>query len=222
MVDSQVITVPPTIQDITGQKFGRLTVIRYAGKVPNNDHRWRCVCECGTEKPIRHNCLLSGKTSSCGCYKKERINASKRNRRHGMWGTPTWNSWDGMISRCTNPANASYANYGGRGITVCDKWKTFEGFFSDMGIREEGCELDRIDTNGNYSPANCRWVTVKQQMRNKRNNRMVTFNGETLCVAEWEERFGVNRDVIYARLRAGWDAALAVSQPAHKYTRKST
>ncbi len=115
--------------------------------------------------------------------------------------SPTYNSWCGMKHRCTD---LEYQNYGGRGITVCDRWLKFENFFEDMGERPEGMTLDRIDNDGDYKPGNCRWATRKEQHRNRSDNHLLTFKGETHCMSEWAEVLRVPRDRIRGRIRNGW------------------
>ena len=115
--------------------------------------------------------------------------------------TPTYRIWIAMRSRCTNPNNAGFHKYGGRGIKVCARWQSFENFFADMGERPEGMTLEREDNDGNYEPTNCRWATPAEQSRNTRRNRMLTYAGETLCMADWAERRGVGWDTLYHRLR---------------------
>ncbi len=155
--------------NLTGKNFERLTVI----KKDNSKERiyWICNCNCGTQNvSIRSNRLKSGLTKSCGCYQKEEV--SKSNTKHGMSETKEYNTWENIISRCINSNNNQYKYYGGRGITICNRWKdSFENFYEDMGPRP-GPEysIDRIDNNGNYESSNCRWTTHKEQMRNTRKN----------------------------------------------------
>jgi hypothetical protein len=134
---------------------------------------WLCQCECGNTVVVNGNALRRGNTRSCGCLQKDE--ASLRRRTHGMKGTPTYRSWVAMKNRCTNPRQDNYGRYGARGIAVCDRWLGeggFDAFLYDMGERPEGTTLDRIDPDGNYEPANCRWATAEEQERNKRPRRM--------------------------------------------------
>lgn len=124
-------------------------------------------------------------------------------KKHGMCYTPTWSSWRSMRKRCLDPNTNVYKNYGGRGINICDRWSVFANFLQDMGERPEGTTLDRIDNNGNYCPENCRWATLTEQCRNRRNNAWVTLNGETLCVTEWAELLGVKVSTLKERIRRG-------------------
>ena len=137
---------------------------------------------------------------------------------HGMSKTSTYKSWEAMIQRCSNASLKSYKNYGGRGISVCDEWTKFEKFYADMGIKPNGCSIDRIDVNGNYDQLNCRWSTMKQQNRNRRNNRLIEFNGETMCVNEWAESLGINKRTLLNRITNGWEIKKALTHPVRQLT----
>lgn len=146
-----------------------------------------------------------------------RPDLAERNRqraKHGMTGTFTFKTWDSMRQRCRNPDNKDFANYGGRGISVCDRWNEFQTFLADMGERPSGMTLDRIDVNGNYEPSNCRWATPKAQSRNKRNNVVVEFDGQQMTVAEWAEKTGIERKTLEYRIRAGWRPERALTTPS--------
>jgi len=128
--------------------------------------------------------------------------------------TPIFNLWEKMVARCNCPSNPAYHKYGGRGIKVCQRWMQFENFFADMGHRPPGKSLDRIDNDGDYSPENCRWATAKEQSRNKRTNKLVTFNGKTMCIAEWAEHLGMKMHTLYRRLCvANWPVERALTTP---------
>ena len=166
--------------DITGQRFGRYVVQEY---VANN--QWRCRCDCGVSKLVPSVELRSGRRKSCGCLRKE-VAAESRTS-HGYSGTPTYETWLKMRSRCANPTTSQYKHYGGRGITVCKRWDSFENFLSDMGERPIGKTLDRIDVDGDYEPTNCRWATQSEQMNNT--HRSVKYQGKPLT--EWSDETGI-------------------------------
>lgn len=128
-------------------------------------------------------------------------------------------SWRSMVYRCTNPKNPKYRFYGGRGIAICDRWRVFNDFYADMGDRPEGMTLDRIDSDGNYEPGNCRWADAETQANNTRATRVLTFNGEALSISQWSRRLGLGFTTIAGRLKTGWPVALALSEPASKKQR---
>lgn len=145
-----------------GSVFGRLTVLR--DRLPG-EKKALCRCECGIEKEIAID-RLGGKTRSCGCLRREVAATLKAS--HGMADTKIYYIWADMVARCTRPTHARYVDYGGRGITVCEQWRKFDGFYADMGDRPDGLSLDRKDNNAGYSPGNCRWATPSEQMKNRR------------------------------------------------------
>jgi len=122
---------------------------------------------------------------------------------HGFRGTPIYRSWSNMIQRCTNPKNEKYSIYGGRGISVCERWRDIRNFVLDMGPRPDGTSIERIDGNGNYEPSNCKWATVTEQNRNTSRNRFIEWNGERRCIADWSKKTGIHEATILQRLEAG-------------------
>lgn len=188
--------------DLAGKKFGRWTVIAYAGTIGNGRRKaatWQCRCDCGNNAIVRAHSLVQGKTQSCGCLREEkRLKASTS---HGMKHSSTYESWKNMKGRCCNPNNQRFAYYGGRGIKVCDRWQKFENFYADMGEKPEGMTIERIDNNKGYSPENCCYATYKEQNRNQRTNRMITYFGETKCLAEWAEELSINYNTLQNRLK---------------------
>lgn len=189
--------------DLVGKRFGRLTVQERASD-RNGRVVWLCKCLCGSDKEVAASALKSKLTRSCGCLKRETGPLNVGRKAHGKTKTPEHNSWWSMICRCRYPNSASYMNYGGRGIKVCEEWKDFERFLKDMGPRPAGTTLDRIDPDGDYELRNCRWATVKDQNNNLRRNVNVTHKGKTQTVAAWAEELGMHRSVLRGRLARGW------------------
>ena len=184
-----------------GQRYGALTVLARVGR-RGRVAIWRCRCDCGEETRVFATNLRSGGTISCGHVRDQRRAESRRT--HGLSDTPTHKAWDSMRQRCTNPNNPSWSRYGGRGITVCERWSaSFENFLYDMGERPVGCSIERKDNDGPYEPANCVWATRRQQASNRRTSVFITHDGTTLIVAEWARRLGKHRNNIYAALRRG-------------------
>jgi hypothetical protein len=193
------ISVMPAKLDLTGKRFGRLVTVRHAQEVagPKAATRWECICDCGTHLLASTRSLRSGHTKSCGCLQKERV--TQRSTRHGLTKTPTWRAWRAMVARCTVSTNASYPSYGGRGISVCPRWRQFENFLADMGDRPSGTTIDRVDNDGNYEPANCRWATREQQDSNKRATVRITFQGRTMTLAQWAKELGTSGTALRKR-----------------------
>lgn len=135
--------------------------------------------------------------------------------------TPEYRTWANLKGRCTNPNLPGYKDYGGRGISVCERWQKFENFYADMGEKPSGMTLERKDNNGNYEPDNCKWATQAEQSINKRNNRMVTFNGETMCLRDWAQRIGLDSSTLHARLSHGWPVEFALTIERYKHVPKS-
>ena len=194
----------PPLSDLTGMEFGRLVVV---SRDQNRGRRvaWLCRCECGSTCIARGSDLSMGKHRSCGCLQVDRATRHGHTSRDTRKISPTYRSWVSMIQRCTNPKATAYHRYGGRGITVCERWlESFDAFLEDMGERPEGMTLDRRDDDSGYSPDNCRWATRKEQSRNRCDNRRLEYDGETRSVAEWSELLGIGEGVIRGRLKLGW------------------
>jgi hypothetical protein len=191
----------PVAHDLTGRRFGRLTVSAFAGLSSCRRRLWVCACDCGATATVQSDYLLRGATSSCGCLRRDpalRVT-------HGASKTLAYKRWVGMIQRCTNPRSQKWPDYGARGITVCARWsESFENFVADMGECPPGGSLDRIDNDGPYSPENCRWATHEQQASNRRNNTTIVVRGEHMTIAQACKRYGVSQTVAGGRLRRGW------------------
>ncbi len=196
------------IINLVGERFGRLVVVERAAS-PNNNARWKCRCDCGRFSTVYGMDLRKGKQISCGCAQAE------RRFKHGMARSPVYRVWIQMRSRCSNPNDLSWHNYGGRGITVCDEWnESFERFMADMGPRPKGYQIERIDNNLGYSPSNCTWATAKQQRNNQRNNRIIEVDGVKKTMQQWADDLGLSRSTVRSRIeRYGWDVKSAVTLP---------
>lgn len=187
------------IKNLTGLKFGKLSVIEYAGTNSRRQATWLCLCECGKQKIAVGTYLRRSQTASCGCK------ISQSRKRHGMTKTGAWNSWRAMMKRCYQTSHTFYNLYGGAGITVCDRWHVFENFYADMGERPENMTIDRIDTSGCYSPENCRWATMVEQAGNKRNSRLIYVDGERKTARQWSLSSGTPCTTIEWRFKSGWE-----------------
>lgn len=202
--------------DLTGQKFGRLTVIEradgYIGRNGKPRRRWLCECDCGERTLATTQDLRKGDKKSCGCLKRE-LSVSM-NTKHGDKGKRLYRIWIAMKRRCANPGNTDYHRYGGRGVSVCDSWRTDYKAFRTWALENgynDSLTIDRIDVDGNYEPNNCRWVTMKMQSNNRSSNVTYTYNGETHNIREWADIIGVPYSTLYMRLRNGWSVDKALS-----------
>lgn len=222
--------------DLTGKVFGRLTVLNMAEKAGSRT-TWNCLCECGKSAVVMGCNLREGKTRSCSCLMRERISQTNTTHGHSTNGkaSRTYKSWESMRERTQRASHKSHKRYAGRGIKCCQRFlESFGEFLADLGERPEGMSLDRIDNNGHYScgkcqecmrnswPANCRWLSRVGQSRNMSSNRHLAFRGEIKCVAEWAEILGVDRILVYRRLRDGWSAEKALGTPYLGPNGKST
>ena len=199
---------------MVGKVFGRLTVDALHSKDSVGRKSWVCSCECGGIKVATGDNLRRGLTQSCGCLQKQR--ASDASITHGMARTPTYIVWANMVARCTNSESQSWHNYGGRGITVCERWLTFSNFLEDMGERPEGMSLDRRDNSKGYEPGNCRWATREEQANNTRSNLVIEFEGQKKSASEWGRERGIPGYLVAQRIRRGWSAYRAITQPVVK------
>lgn len=212
-------------EDLTGGRFGRLVVVGFAGRRAYRYAKgrsvhiiWQCACDCGGSSAVLAGALRTGRTKSCGCLLKEA--AKDRSRTHGMsrGGHPLYRTWSGMIGRCHRPKVNGYENWGGRGISVCARWRVGEGgktgfecFVDDVGARPPKHSLDRINNDGDYEPTNVRWADRSTQQRNTRRNKWVCLGGEALTLIEACERLGLDHRLIRPRLSRGLSFDRAVS-----------
>ncbi|MCK1459130.1 hypothetical protein IVB34_12605 [Bradyrhizobium sp. 2] len=196
---------------LAGLRFGRLSV---ECRVLPNDKKgntiWRCACDCGGLTTVTAIQLRRGATQSCGCLQKERTLEAVVT--HGKSKTRTYEIWFGMIRRCSDQSHKNYDRYGGRGIVVCDRWKSFENFIADMGEAPAGYTIERENNDGPYAPDNCRWATRKEQSRNTSVSIIVEFDGRRMSLPEACELSGLKYESVYMRMRRGMAFAEAVSK----------
>lgn len=205
----------PNFIDLTGQRFGRWTVIRRAPQSQTGGKKilWVCKCDCGEIREVLGDSLRSGKSVSCGCFRADTIREigkrykEKVKKYDGPFDRGIYNSWYSMIGRCYNKNHKSYKDYGGRGITVCDEWRTSYLIFREWAIAngyKNNLSIDRIDVNGNYEPSNCRWATAKEQGNNRRNNHFLEAHGQRKTLTQWADFFGVRLDRVQYYVTRGY------------------
>ncbi len=216
-------------KDFTPETFGRLTTVGPRFMLPVGTGRKRrpkqvCQCACGNMSVACHNGLVSGKSRSCGCLQKEFT--ANINKNHGMCKAPEYRVWQAMKDRCYRKNSLDYPDYGGRGITVCDRWlepdgQGFINFLADMGPRpSRKHSIERDDVNGNYCPENCRWATIEEQARNRRTNVNLTYNGKTQCLTDWSKETGLSHSTLRNRMKAGWSVEKILTHPAKSNAKK--
>lgn len=211
--------------DLTGQRFGRLTVISFAGWTTDRRAKWLCRCDCGKWHIVRGSHLRSGNVQSCGCYRKEVLVSCLRQRIEDADGhskTRLYVIWQGMRMRCYNPSNGQYKRYGGRGIGICTDWNNWDNFYKwaiENGYSDD-LTIDRIDVDGDYSPENCRWVDYTVQANNTTRNVRYTFDGENHTISEWVRLKGISQSALRSRLRSGWPVERALTEPVKRTKRK--
>jgi len=209
--------------DLAGQRFGRLLVLYDTGERKDKRVVWRCKCDCGNEVDAVSHDLTSGDTRSCGCYQRERV--AEAHTTHGMVRHgkrhPVYGVWAAILTRCENPNAKCYKNYGGRGIAVCEEWHD-PAVFIDWALAhgwKKGLSIDRIDNNGNYEPDNCRWVTSKENNRNRRSNHLISFDGKVQTMAEWADELNISYHALKHRINElDWPAERALAEPVKKRT----
>lgn len=205
----------PKLLDLTGERFGRLVVLSMSEVKKSGKVHWNCVCDCGKLAVCVSGNLRNGGSTSCGCFRIERITEERfihgRNSKD-----PTYGTWMAMKMRCTNTSSDHYQYYGARGIKVCERWSNFMLFLEDMGERPDGMTIDRINSDGDYEPGNCKWSTDIEQANNKRNSRVLEMDGISMTVSEWGRKLDVPSKVIFRRIYKGWDAKEALTTPIKK------
>jgi hypothetical protein len=190
------------VVDMDGSRFGSVVGVSVVGPSKSRGLVWRFLCDCGELFDASGNEVRRGGITSC----KKCADAKKAAQKttHGLCKTPEYRTWSAMKRRCFNHGTEHFAEYGGRGITVCDRWQSFENFLADMGARPTPKHsIERVDNSGNYEPDNCKWETMIGQSNNKRNNRIIEINGEAMTLAQWSRKSGVNESTIRRRLSVG-------------------
>jgi len=207
------------MKDITGQKFNRLTIIKYLYTNHNYKPVWLCRCDCGNEKEILGESIKSGKTKSCGCRQLE-----AKNIKHGKTNSRLYECWQHMKRRCYNKKMSNYKYYGRRGIKVCKEWRSNFEIFYDWAMKngyKENLEIDRIDVNGNYEPNNCKWSTRKEQCNNKRNNYYIEYKRQRKTLTEWADILNIKVITLYDRLnKLQWTIEKALNTPVKVRNKK--
>ncbi len=199
--------------DLTGSRFGMLVVLRRAG-TRGKQPVWACRCDCGNLSIVDGYSLRKGHTKSCGCLKQRKGSAAVQFK-HGRSDTKLYRVWRSMLNRCENQNVKTFHLYGGRGICVCSEWHDFQTFLADIGEPPPGMTLERRDNDGNYEPANCEWVTQRAQCNNRRTTRRFEYRGELLTARELSDLSGIPYGKLMPRLRRGWSAERAISEPFH-------
>lgn len=208
--------MPMPIKNMTGERFGRLIVQHPTEeRGSKGEVKWHCICDCGNNIVASRKHLIGGGVRSCGCLGLEtKSNQGKKAKRHGLSGTKTHRAWSSMRQRCKPfDKNTRAESYKRRGITVCERWASFDNFLSDMGEAPPGSSLDRIDNNKGYEPGNCRWTTAKIQANNRSTNVLLSLNGQTMTVMQWAENLGVRFGLLSSRIRRGWPISRALTTP---------
>lgn len=220
------------IRDIRGEIFGRLTVQEHSGKDKRGNALWLCLCQCGNKVVRRGTELTRHRIPSCGCFAKElgqrRHNASLERKKfeppkidlrikHGLTNSRVYTIWCAMKNRCLNKKGQDYAYYGGRGITIDERWYDFLNFLEDMGHPADGMTLERINNDDSYSPTNCRWATRKEQCYNQRSNVVLSYENKNLTIGQWADLYGMKYMTLYSRIDRGMPIEIALTRPLGRW-----
>ena len=211
--------------DLTGQRFGRLVVLRQGKSkiLPSGQivKTWVCLCDCGNETTVYQQHLKRGDTKSCGCFLSEE--SRKRKTTHGETKTRLYKIWDGMRQRCKNPNDAAFRHYGARGISICKEWDNYLKF-KEWALSHGYCEdlsIDRVDVNGNYEPSNCRWANAYEQSNNKTTSHYLEFDGKKQTIAQWAKELNMPMETLYRRItKYHWNIEDALTKPIRNYNLK--
>ena len=202
--------------DMSGRRYGKWTVMQRVENSKNGQAMWLCKCDCGTEKVVCGSNLRSGASRSCGCERNSYFSALYGV--HYKEPKRLFSIWSNMKSRCTNPNNNSFQNYGARGIKICNEWLHDFVAFREWALQNgysDNLTIERIDNEGNYEPTNCRWATAEEQSNNRRNNVLISHNGETHTLNEWSKIIGVKKSTIESRYSRGWSEDRILTEPLH-------
>lgn len=210
-------TIPAGADNLVGRRYGRLTVLSYAGR-RSGHFLWLCRCDCGSDAQALGTNMKRGNTTSCGCFHKEATSIAKKTHGYSHGSRREYTAYQSMIGRCYRSSARSYEHYGARGIAVCDRWRIGEGilsgfecFLADMGEHPgRGYSIDRVNNDGYYEPGNCRWATAQQQAGNTSRSRWIEYQGERMIVADLARRTGIRRTTLLARFARGCSVDEAV------------
>lgn len=221
---TQYITLPKQAKDITGQRYGRLVVLGPVGRAGNHI-KWLCLCDCGNTAHALGFNMHTGSTTSCGCYRADRVTTADGHTAH-----PLYRIWKAMLQRCNEPTCGGYEHYGARGIRVWEEWSqsfvAFKHFVETLpNYGHKGVSIDRINNNGNYEPSNVRWSTRVEQAQNTSRNKYLTYNGKSQCQQSWAKEYGIHSSTLAGRLQRGWDMERALTAPVdatHNHLKQRT
>ncbi len=189
--------------DLTGTRVGRWLVVRRLANSERGGTQWLCRCDCGTEREVGGIRLRDASSQSCGCLRADVSSSGNFKHGHSPSGrqpSPTYQSWVGMTQRCGNPNHKNFSDYGGRGISVCERWSKFADFLADMGERPPGMSIERVNNDGDYEPGNCKWASVEEQALNKRSSRIIEFNGRRMTLGEWANDLDISHGALAERI----------------------